>query len=273
MLPRSERLARENSVRQDTILLEAIQRVRCSAGLREDQLHQRPLTIVVTKWDSWRELLPNLSNEPPYATVPGAPMKVLDGQRIAEVSKQVGDMLRKYTPEIVAAAGGVAQHLTFLPVSATGLAPEVDPNTNSFGIRPRNMASYWVEVPMLAALMAESGVRNSVETWNGLCKELGASLAGGLSQDELDKLVKAFADLEIVLVGLPDDGVLVELKELAERMEARATGLDSIAEELNNSVISELVTLDEPRSSKQKIVFRKQIRDSASWPPAILVAS
>ncbi len=152
MLPRNERLARENSVRQDTILLEAIQRVRRYAGLREDQLHQRPLTIVVTKWDSWRELLPGLSNEPPYVAIPGAPMKVLDGDRIESVSKQVGDMLRKYTPEIVAAAEGFAQHLTFLPVSATGLAPEVDPATGSFGIRPRNMAPYWVEVPMLSAL-------------------------------------------------------------------------------------------------------------------------
>ena len=79
-------------------------------------------------------------------------MKILDGKRIEDVSKQVGDMLRKYTPEIVAAAEGFAQHLTFLPVSATGMAPEVDPVTGSFGIRPRNMSPYWVEVPMLAAL-------------------------------------------------------------------------------------------------------------------------
>lgn len=97
-----------------------------------------------------------------------------------------------------------------------------------------------------AEVLAESGVRDSVETWNGLCKELGASGSGGLSQDKLTKLVKAFADLEAVLKGVPDDGILVELKELATRMEARATALDSLVDELNNSVIGELVTIMEP---------------------------
>ena len=149
---RTERLSRENSVRQDTILLEAIQRVRRHAGLREDQLHQRPMIIVVTKWDSWRSLLPDLSNESPVISVPNSPLKVLDGKRIESASDQVGEMLRKYTPEIVAAAEGFASSVTFLPVSATGRSPEVDPATGSFGIRPRDLNPYWVDVPMLYAL-------------------------------------------------------------------------------------------------------------------------
>lgn len=95
-------------------------------------------------------------------------------------------------------------------------------------------------------VIAESGVRKGIETWNGLCKELGTTMAGGLSLEELKNLVKAFADLEAVLKGLPDDGISSELKELATRMEARSTGLDSLAEELNNSVIGELVTIMEP---------------------------
>jgi hypothetical protein len=152
MMPRSERLARENSVRQDTILLEAIQRVRRFAGLREDQLHQRPLTIVVTKWDSWRALLPDLSNEAPYVSVNGSSVKALDGKRLQKVSDAVCQMLRKHTPEIVAAAEGFAQHLNFVPVSATGHAPQLDPASGMLGIRPRDISPYWVEVPMLAAL-------------------------------------------------------------------------------------------------------------------------
>jgi hypothetical protein len=152
MNSRTERLSRENSVRQDTILLEAIQRVRRHAGLREDQLHQRPMIIVVTKWDSWRSLLPGISHEQPFVSIPKCPIKVLDGERIESVSNQVGDMLRKYTPEIVAAAEGFASHVSFLPVSATGHSPEVDPATGSFGIRPRDLNPYWVEVPMLYAM-------------------------------------------------------------------------------------------------------------------------
>ncbi len=152
MLPRANRLARENSVRQDTILLEAIQRVRRHAGLREDQLHQRPVIIVVTKWDSWETLLPGVTRDEPYIGLPDVANKVLDGDRIAAVSKQLGDLLRQRTPEIVAAAEGFAADLTFIPVSATGRAPEVDKKTGSLGIRPRDMAPYWVEVPLLHAI-------------------------------------------------------------------------------------------------------------------------
>jgi len=133
-------------------LLEAIQRVRRHAGLREDELHQRPVIIVVTKWDSWKNLLPGISNTPPFHSVPDMASKALDGKRIEEVSQKLGDLLRKFTPEIVAAAEGFAKHLTFIPVSATGHSPEIDPQTGSFGMRPKNITPYWVEVPMLYAL-------------------------------------------------------------------------------------------------------------------------
>jgi len=131
---------------------QSIQRVRRHTGLREDQLHQRPMIIVVTKWDSWRSLLPDVADEPPFVEIANASIKVLDGHRIENVSKQVGDMLREYTTEIVAAAEGFASSVSFLPVSATGHSPELDPSTGSFGIRPRDLSPYWVEVPMLYSL-------------------------------------------------------------------------------------------------------------------------
>ena len=152
MQNRSERLARESVTRQDTILLEAIQRVRRHAGLREDEFHQRPLNIVVTKWDSWRALLPDIDSTPPYRNVQGSSVSVLDGKRIREVSDKVGDLLRELTPEIVAAAEGFTKHLSFIPVSATGKAPERDNSTGAFGMRPRDLNPYWVEVPILHAL-------------------------------------------------------------------------------------------------------------------------
>jgi hypothetical protein len=152
MQNRSARLARESVTRQDTILLEAIQRVRRHAGLRDDQMDQRPLIIVVTKWDSWKELLPSVSNEPPYRKAGNNSIHILDGDRIQEVSQHVGDLLRRLTPEIVAAAEGFTKNLLFIPVSATGCAPEHDPQTGAFGMRPNSLSPYWVEVPMLYAL-------------------------------------------------------------------------------------------------------------------------
>jgi hypothetical protein len=152
MQNRASRLARESVTRQDTILLEAIQRVRRHAGLRDDQMDQRPLVIVVTKWDSWKDLLPGVSNEPPYRKAGNGALHMLDGDRIREVSQQVGDLLRRLTPEIVAAAEGFTNNLIFIPVSATGCAPEHDAQTGAFGMRPNSLNPYWVEVPMLYAL-------------------------------------------------------------------------------------------------------------------------
>lgn len=152
MASRAARLQREATVRQDTILLEAIQRVRRHAGLREDQLHQRPLVIVVTKWDSWKNLLPEVSNDAPYFNFDDQKARTLDLDRIRSVSAAVESLLQTLCPEIVAAAQGFAQELTFIPVSATGHSPEVDPATGSLGIRPRDIEPYWVEVPMVFAL-------------------------------------------------------------------------------------------------------------------------
>jgi hypothetical protein len=154
MKPRSERLAREATVRQDTILLEAISRVRRHAGLRDDELHQRPLIIVVTKWDAWKQLLPELDSSPPFKEVrrDTGPLACLDIARIQNVSHKLGALLRKLTPEVVAAAEGFSRELTFIPVSATGRPPEVDAKTGSLGVRPRDIAPYWVEIPLLHAL-------------------------------------------------------------------------------------------------------------------------
>jgi len=152
MKPRQSRLQREASVRQDTILLEAITRVRRHAGLREDEQHQRPMVIVVTKWDSWKELLPDVSQDEPYFDLPDSSVRTLDGDRIRETSMAVENLLLQFCPEIVAAAQGFAKELVFIPVSATGVSPEVDDATGSLGIRPRNIRPYWVEVPLLYAL-------------------------------------------------------------------------------------------------------------------------
>ena len=87
MVPRQHRLERENNVRQDTILVEATQRVRRHAGLRDDELHKQPLIVVVTKWDSWAELLPGVDRAEPYKKVAGSPIEALDVDRIVDASR------------------------------------------------------------------------------------------------------------------------------------------------------------------------------------------
>ena len=157
MVRRATRLDRETSVRQDTILLEAIQRVRRHAGLRDDEIQDRPLVIIVTKWDAWQSLLPDVANDDPYVQVGDSKVFSLDRDRVLRTSQAVGDMLADICPEVVAAAQGFSTNIMYIPVSATGVAPELDVSTGSLGIRPKDMEPYWVEVPMMMALASFAG--------------------------------------------------------------------------------------------------------------------
>ena len=152
MMERAERLQRERAVRQETILSEAAQRVRRYAGLAESQKHDRPLIVVVTKFDCWKHLLAG-------ATLPA--VRIANSQNghsavnvagIEDVSRLVRALLWKISPEIVSAAESFASQVLYVPVSATGRGPETDPPTGALGFRPKDMKPIWAEVPMLYTL-------------------------------------------------------------------------------------------------------------------------
>ncbi len=152
MMERAERLQRERAVRQETILSEAAQRVRRYAGLAESQKHDRPLIVVVTKFDCWKHLLAG-------ATLPA--VRIANSQNghsavnvagIEDVSRLVRALLWKISPEIVSAAESFASQVLYVPVSATGRGPETDPQTGALGFRPKDMKPIWAEVPMLYTL-------------------------------------------------------------------------------------------------------------------------
>ena len=149
---RPKRFEREASVRQDTILSEAIHRVRRHAGLREDELHQRPLIIVVTKWDAWKKLLPEIDQSEPYKLIDGQVVQSIDIEKIRKVSNLIKDLLTELSPELVVAGQGFAKEIYFIPVSATGHGPEMDAESGALRIRPRDINPCWVEVPLMLAL-------------------------------------------------------------------------------------------------------------------------
>lgn len=152
MTPRTERLTREKPIRQETILHEAAQRVRRYAGLAQTARHSRPLIVVVTKQDSWQALLGE--DRLPRAWMAGSGVAVQGMQidLVEAISKRVRSLLWQLTPEIVAAAEGFAQQVLYIPVSATGGPPEIDPQTGAMGFRPKNIKPMWVEVPLLYSL-------------------------------------------------------------------------------------------------------------------------
>jgi hypothetical protein len=152
MQERSSRLAREWAGRQDLILNEAAQRVRRFAGIRQNEKHNRPLLVVVTKYDAWKCLLDDEPLTPPWVPGRNTTLHGLDIDRINAMSRRVREVLFTHSPEIVAAAEAFSDHVTYIPVSAMGQPPEEDRDTGALGIRPRDINPQWVEVPLLYAI-------------------------------------------------------------------------------------------------------------------------
>jgi hypothetical protein len=65
-------------------------------------------------------------------------------------------MLLAHAPEFVTAAEDFCARVTYMPASALGTGPELDPATGALGVRPDRLAPRWVVVPLLHAL-AERG--------------------------------------------------------------------------------------------------------------------
>jgi hypothetical protein len=143
---------RARTSRQETILLEAADRVRRYTGLGQTARHERPLMIVVTKFDAWSTLLEDERLTSPWVATKHDKLCALDMTQIESISDRVRSLLGRLTPELVAAAEGFASNVIYVPVSSLGRAPEVDAQSGLLGIRPRDLQPTWAEVPFLYAM-------------------------------------------------------------------------------------------------------------------------
>jgi hypothetical protein len=152
MVERNERTDREKPLRQDVILQEATERIRRQIGLAYGAKHQRVLVVIVTKYDCWSSLLNELELPAPWVASKTAEIYGVNLSIIEEVSRRVREVLWELTPEIVATAEQFAELVVYVPVSAIGGSPEVDPESHKLGVRPRDIHPVWPEVPLLYAL-------------------------------------------------------------------------------------------------------------------------
>jgi hypothetical protein len=150
------------SYRQDHILTEAAKRIRAEKAIGLDERDQRPLIVVVTKYDAWASLANNnelktewIIRETSYEGMCG-----IHVDQLRAISNQIRDILMEHIPEIVAAAEAFSDDVTFIPVSALGNTPEEIPGMNAsndghrkaLGIRPRDIKPVWAEIPFLYAI-------------------------------------------------------------------------------------------------------------------------
>ncbi|ADB15797.1 hypothetical protein Psta_1114 [Pirellula staleyi DSM 6068] len=138
--------------RQDTVLHEAASRVRKYTGLKHDERHNRPLIVVVTKYDAWEPLLPGLLDTPPFLPQKSGAAHALDWERVRETSAKLRHLLWQHSPELVSGAEAFAQEVVYVPVSATGCAPVTNEQGAIEGMRTGDIQPKWVEVPMLVVL-------------------------------------------------------------------------------------------------------------------------
>ncbi len=139
------------TARQEIVLHEVIERHRRLTGLSRTGKTDRPLVIVATKADGWLSLLDNLVLERPVVRRADG-LCAIDLRYIREVSNRVRSLLSKHSSELVSAAEAFSKDVWYIPVSATGRAPEKDEKTGIVGVRPKDMNPTWCDIPLATAM-------------------------------------------------------------------------------------------------------------------------
>jgi hypothetical protein len=133
------------SSRQESILLEAAARVRRLLSLPPDEKHQRPLIVVLTKFDAWARLLARPDRKEPYREVNG--LHAVDCDQVEMRSAEVRELLAGACPDVVAAAESFSREVIYVPVSALGKPPHVE--ATGPVVRPSDIRPLGVTVPLL----------------------------------------------------------------------------------------------------------------------------
>src|SRR5690606_18677238 len=140
---------------QDLVLSDAARRIRDQTKLSESQMYDKPLIVVVTKFDAWcgltsqHRLLEEIAIRP---TRSGHAAFNVGG--VEKISKQIREILSRHAGRIVAAAERFASDVTYIPVSAIGCTPRVVPGDDGehLLVRAGDIDPMWAQVPMLYAL-------------------------------------------------------------------------------------------------------------------------
>ncbi len=138
--------------RQETILSEALTRIWRHRGLSASNKYDCPLIVILTKWDSWCHLVPDVSMADPFISQPGkGGQHLLSIPAIKQASKEMKKFLENYAPNIVNACENFAQDVIYIPVSSFGSRPTLGPENKAM-IKPSEIRPIWASVPMLYAL-------------------------------------------------------------------------------------------------------------------------
>ena len=139
--------------RQELVLSEAARRVKTYSGIPMTASHDRPLIVLISKFDAWQKLVGDQRLANPWAWHPSKKFSVLKIEPILQVSAKLRELLRAHSPSIVATAESFVdpKKVIYMPVSATGGAPTVMPDGRLAHISG-SLKPMWVETPLLFVL-------------------------------------------------------------------------------------------------------------------------
>lgn len=134
---------------QDQILVEARSRLRRLGALPPDGRYEKPLVVLVNKFDAWAPGVKMRRQGSPWVQPSNAPT-YLKVAHIQKVSAWLRNLLAKLCPEVVGAAEALGANVTYMPVSAFGRRVERDPQTDSHhGVPANQLRPMWAETPLL----------------------------------------------------------------------------------------------------------------------------
>lgn len=135
---------------QLVLLNEMIARIRKYAGLRSREKYDRPLIVIIPKYDAWKHSFPIDLEQTEFTYYNSDEMKYyLNMSVITNASFVMREILLRLSPEVVATCESFFSTVFFLPVSALGRMPEYDPEKDMIAIKPTSLKPTWAEVPML----------------------------------------------------------------------------------------------------------------------------
>ena len=149
--------------RQDIVLIEAANRIREHAGISSTDPIPQAVVVVLTKFDVWRTLLPEIEELNPLRAWPGTNIECLAWNEVKTTSALCRDLLCRYSPELVTAADSISNDVVYVPVASVGWDVRTDTTTGLPVFRGADCQPQNVLVPLLRLL--SKAVPRVVPAW------------------------------------------------------------------------------------------------------------
>ena len=131
------------------IFNEMVSRIRLKSGGVSDGLYSIPLVVLVPKYDAWKDSFALNLSDTSVIGYDADHKPALNMSVITLTSYLMRDWLRQLVPELVNGAETVFREVYYLPLSALGQSPILDPKSQMLNVKAANIQPVWADVPLL----------------------------------------------------------------------------------------------------------------------------